>query len=148
MKKILLSLCVLVSTASAFAQAPIVTTVVGSYPTTNIVDIPSGQAARVATVKNGVVYLSKDAWTGGFHEGEVVQGPARFSIVPHVSGSLVTLERWPIAEADQFLTLPQGSNTVAVALQSSDDLVKWSTATNGLYSTPTGAKFFRVSVRP
>jgi len=134
----------------AMAEAPIVTTVIPPVGGTNIVEIPKGQAARVSTLiteqflaveKDGVVILRDEP-------GLVVEGPARF-IFDRCRGcdpALLTLERWPIIDPDKVLVVPQGTGSVSVKMETSSDLLKWSSASNGVYTTQTGPKFFRMKV--
>ena len=88
-------------------------------------------------------------------KGDVIQGPALLAVSLYDSFrefyndyqlyGLVTFELLPQAfPPDRTLLLPQGSNTVAVALECSTNLVNWQTASNGLYGTPDAAKFFRI----
>lgn len=134
------------------AQAPIVTTVINKVGgSTNVVDIPAGQAARVATIYEGNVLIEKEGARFYTEDpGYTIQGPARFLFVswgdePVLSEpALLTLERWPIVEPDGVVTLAQSTNLVTVAMESSTNLVAWTPATNGVYSTPDSPRFFRV----
>src|SRR6266404_2949608 len=45
---------------------------------------------------------------------------------------------------DKSLILPAGTNQVTITLECSTNLVNWVTATNGIYGSPTAAKFFRI----
>jgi len=42
---------------------------------------------------------------------------------------------------DKALLVPPGTNLVSVALECSTNLVQWTAATNGVYGSPTEAKF-------
>jgi hypothetical protein len=44
----------------------------------------------------------------------------------------------------QTLIVPPGTNQVLVTLECSTNLVNWLSATNGVYGSPTEAKFFRI----
>jgi hypothetical protein len=158
MKTFLCSLCAVLYACAATGQAPIVTTVVNAVPgTTNFVDIPAGQAARVSAIKPGDspqgydergVSFEKDGFVFSAAIGDVVQGPARFGLRGLTNSigasALVTLERWPLVDPEKILALPQGTNAVAVSMQTSTDLQKWEATTNGVYRTTDGPKFFRL----
>jgi len=57
----------------------------------------------------------------------------------------VTLEITPQSfPPGQTLIVPPGTNQVLVTLECSTNLVNWVSATNGVYGSPTEAKFFRI----
>ena len=57
----------------------------------------------------------------------------------------VTLEITPQSfPPGQTLIVPPGTNQVLVTLECSTNLVNWVSATNGIYGSPTEAKFFRI----
>lgn len=100
-----LSLALTLFCATVGAGEPIITTIIARPGLTNAVDIPNGQAVRLATcyppantgggysqgitvIKNGV------SWTP--FRGDVFQGPVRFEVRGLGEGytGLMTLERW------------------------------------------------------
>lgn len=172
-KKILkgLGLCALLLCAGvASGQSSRFTTITAVSRTnnmivTNSVTIPAGEAARVVsahpvqwTFYSGqasptiatYATLFKDGGQFEVFKDDVVEGPATIQIWAALAQNQnpavwMTLERLPQAfPPDRTLLLPQGSNSVAVALECSTNLVHWSTATNGIYGTPDAAKFFRI----
>ena len=48
---------------------------------------------------------------------------------------------------DKTFILPAGTNQVTISLECSTNLVNWLTATNGVYGSPTEAKFFRIKAQ-
>jgi hypothetical protein len=48
---------------------------------------------------------------------------------------------------DKTITLPPGTNAFIVTMESSTNLVFWSSATNGVYAPTESAKFFRLKVQ-
>ena len=83
----------------ATAEPVIVTTVVNKTPgTTNIVEIPNGQAARLSLVRD-FLDVQKDGVTFFMFQGEVVQGPAVFHLVCRDDPAIMTLERWTVRKA-------------------------------------------------
>ena len=173
-KKILkgLGLCLCLCAGVASAQTSRFTTITAVSRTnnmivTNSVEIPAGEAARVvsahpvqwnfcsgggATAPTIATYatLLKDGGEFEVFKDDVVEGPATIRIgamlAPNQFPAVwLTIERLPQSfPPDRTLVLPQGSNSVAVALECSTNLVNWQTATNGLYGTPDAAKFFRI----
>ena len=172
-KKILkgLGLCALLLCAGvASAQSSRFTTITAVSRTNNMivsntVAIPAGEAARVVTLhpvqwSSGTVgptiagssnfRLFKDDGDFNLFKDDVIEGPATIQLWAALAQGqnpyvLLTLERLPQSfPPDRTLVLPQGSNSVAVALECSTNLVNWQTATNGLYGTPDAAKFFRI----
>ncbi len=58
---------------------------------------------------------------------------------------VLTLEITPEAyPPDKAITLAPGTGGAQVTLQSSTNLLNWDTATNGTYSSPPAATFFRI----
>ena len=165
-----LGLCLTLWCGIASAQSSRFTTITAVSRTnnmivTNSVSIPPGEAARVVsahpvqwTFYSGqasptiatFATLFKDGGEFEVFKDDVIEGPATIRILamlaPNQSPSVwLTLELLPQAfPPDRTLVLPQGSNSVAVALECSTNLVNWQTATNGLYGTPDAAKFFRI----
>jgi len=110
--KPLLSITLFVCTAFvAFAEAPIVTTLIcyghqtnslgglDQIAVTNSIVIPAGQAARVATYKPATrdgFYYTKSGIRFIAELGNVVEGPAEFTMGVFGDIGLITLERWPV----------------------------------------------------
>jgi hypothetical protein len=102
-----------VCTGTAFAQAPIVTTIISVGFVTNTVGgvdlnaitnrlvIPNGQAARVATLNadRETVYYRKSGFTFEAGLGNVVEGPAEFTVSAYGSVNLLTVERWTVRKS-------------------------------------------------
>ena len=120
----------------------------------NSLALAEGEVAKVVTITGPSWQPEVSFQKGGrwfpCTKGDVIQGPALITAaisisIPLPTYGLATLEVLPEAfPPDRTLLLPQGSNTVAVALECSVDLVHWTTATNGIYGTPNTAKFFRI----
>lgn len=78
-----------------------------------------------------------------------VAGPATLTVM---NGSIyeptmATFEIQPTSfPPDKTLILPPRTNQVYVGLESSTNLVNWSTATNGVYGSPDQARFFRIKM--
>ena len=85
---------------------------------TNVVDIPNGQAARVASTWpiESTVQVIKNGLVWPVMKGDVIQGPARFTLargtipaageiavghpaVPSPEPQMLTLERWTVRKA-------------------------------------------------
>lgn len=120
--------------------------------------IATGEAVRVGAVKPEP-YLEREeslvqVWKGGAEffvdKGDVIAGPAVFTMRSYdCDDALLTLEWLPLAvDPGRTLIVPQGSNAVAVAMEWSTNLVSWTIATNGVYSAPDAARFFRVKATP
>ena len=81
----------------------------------------------------------------------VFRGPTTFTLFyasEAVVPAYVTLEITPQSfPADQTVIVPPGTNQVYVGLESSTNLVNWSTATNGVYGSPDAARFFRIHMQ-
>ena len=140
MKPLLLTLALSLCAWGAFAGEPIVTTIIarpalgtniinGSVPVfvwrsvTNIVDVPSGQAGRVTTMRSAdansddpFVWFEKNGVGWPLIKGDVIQGPVRFVLVsdgvaaaglvengqpgiPAPAPVLLTVERWTVRKA-------------------------------------------------
>ena len=67
--------------------------------------------------------------------------PDRSTIYPAYVTIEVTPQSFP---PGQTLIVPPGTNQVLVTLECSTNLVNWVSATNGIYGSPTEAKFFRI----
>jgi len=75
--------------------------------------------------------------------GTTVAGPA--TITPDYVGALLTVKITPESyDPNKTLIVPPGTNQVMITLESSTNLVSWSTATNGVYGSPDAARFFRI----
>lgn len=114
--------------------------------------LPSAGNVPVQVQKDG---LSFDATPAGFHNylgaqltattgvGTTVAGPAAFRL--WAGRSLMTVKITPESyDPNRTLIVPPGTNQVQITLESSTNLVSWSTATNGVYGRPDAANFFRI----
>ena len=101
-----------------------------------------GGAIFNTTPGAGLFYAADS--TGG--KGTIIQGPATFTLSGvNLNNAFVTLKIIPEAyDPNKTLIVPPGTNHVQITLQVSPDLVNWTTATNGVYGSPTTAQFFRI----
>lgn len=80
----------------------------------------------------------------------IVAGPAvlRLSVATnqtHDMPSLITFKIIPESfPPDKTLIIPQGTAGATVVLESSTNLIQWTTATNGFYTGTNAAVFFRI----
>lgn len=173
MKKLLLALGLIVCALGVSAQniSKVTTLVIRGTVTnsvggldwisaTNSIQVLSGEAVRVAALRPRTsadgTQESNYSWfvkSGGVFrvaKGDVIEGPAVFWLRNDLGGDvLLTLEFYSLAvDPSKTLIVTQSSNSVAVAMEWSTNLVQWSEGTNGVYSTPDAAKFFRVKVAP
>jgi hypothetical protein len=77
----------------------------------------------------------------------VVTGPATLSLLTEYNGGacFATFEVLPQAfPPNQTVMLAPGTNQVAVTMETSTNLVQWSSATNGIYGSPETVRFFRI----
>lgn len=89
--------------------------------------------------------------------GNTLVGPATISFYPswtydsgqkNSSATCFTVKITPPTyDVNKTLILPPGTNQVAIALETSTNLVNWSTATNGVYGSPDEARFFRIHMQ-
>ena len=64
------------------------------------------------------------------------------------NSTVMTVKIIPVNyDVNKTLILPPGTNQVAIALETSTNLVNWSTATNGIYGSPDEARFFRIHMQ-
>jgi hypothetical protein len=84
--------------------------------------------------------------TIGLYEQVVVAGPATLRLTQYNNAKgMCTFEITPSAfPPDRTLTVGPSTNQTAVVLECSTNLVQWIPATNGVYGSPTEAKFFRI----
>jgi hypothetical protein len=119
-----------------------------------------GMPYQMTAVKDGIevsLYVppSMITFNGGINAfpaapaKHTIAGPAMIRLVP--TGTTlayctfsITPETFP---PDKTLILPPGTNQVAVTLECSTNLVSWAAATNGVYGSATGAKFFRIKAQ-
>ncbi|MCI0744046.1 MAG: hypothetical protein L0Y58_01455 [Verrucomicrobia subdivision 3 bacterium] len=84
----------------------------------------------------------------GYRGPLTIRGPATISLrqIPGTDGKAfstfaISPEAFP---ADKAITIPAGTGGAQVTLESSTDLVNWASATNGVYTNLTTARFFRI----
>lgn len=99
---------------------------------------------RISAAAAGSAGAGGSVFTG---IGDTVRGPATFSISPQLPNypSAMTVKITPQSfPPNQTLIVPAGTNQVQISLESSTNLVNWTTATNGVYGSPISANFFRI----
>lgn len=164
------TLLILLGTLLASAQteryATITATAVqvppNDYKATNQISIVEGETAQVVSFltsggSGAISYCQKDgaifnsiSSSGVGANGATITGPATFTVVAQGQDNrgLLTLKIMPNTFApDKTLIIPPGTNQFSISLESSTNLVNWSTATNGIYGSPDEARFFRIHMQ-
>lgn len=104
-------------------------------------------------VFNGNTFMSADGYAVNYvgqsvspSKGTIIQGPATFTLSSSGgANAFLTLKIIPESyDPNKTLIVAPGTNQVQITLQVSPDLVNWTTATNGIYGSPTTAQFFRI----
>lgn len=167
--KLILSLCVLafcITSTFAGGNNYVTITVPGVQGTNATYQISQGQAAEIVGIGqppnsgSGPVYeniaVQINGQTFNVASGAFVAGPATFTLQPIVQNNsgvnvffpnFMTLNIVPSTfDVQKTLILPPGPGQFYVSLQTSTDLINWSTATNGIYGSPNTAQFFRISM--
>jgi hypothetical protein len=127
---------------------------------TNTCVITEGEAAEIVSMmpnssyltieKDGISFDSyRQATENPGGRGTVIKGPATFRLLAQSStASYLTLKVMPESfPPDRTLILPPGTDQVQITLESSTNLVQWSSATNGVYGSPDEARFFRIHLQ-
>ena len=97
-------------------------------------------AASFANNLGGTSYSSSGV-------GDTVRGPASFFLTPGQGAEGFTVKITPVSfPPNQTLIVPPGTNQVQVSMETSTNLVNWATATNGVYGSPSEARFFRLKM--
>jgi hypothetical protein len=115
-----------------------------------IISVQSPSFAYLSITKDGVSFpywRAADNNPGG--KGTIIQGPATFTLLAQSStAAYLTLKLMPESfPPNQTLILPPGTNQVSITLESSTNLVNWSSATNGIFGSPDEARFFRIHMQ-
>lgn len=85
--------------------------------------------------------------TSGTGVGDVIRGPATFSLLDTYGAQGFTVRITPVSfPPNQTLIVPPGTNQVQISMESSTNLVNWQTATNGIYGSPETVRFFRMKM--
>jgi hypothetical protein len=147
--------------ASAQTERYVTITVLSQpTPLTNQVSIAEGETAEMVSGYNlasgyTTGFFTKDGITlniGVMGPITVVKGPATFGVRAIGTSSsvfsILTLKIKPESfPPDKTVILPPGTNQFLVTLESSTNLVSWSTSTNGVYGSPDEARFFRIHMQ-
>lgn len=95
-------------------------------------------------------YTSGDS----FGPGYLIAGPATISLWNRSDSwgnSYLSLETWKITPSafptDKTLIIPAGTHGATVTLETSTNLLNWTTATNGFYSGTNTSQFFRINAQ-
>lgn len=101
--------------------------------------------SKATVTKDGLETYGYAPGYGPILHGTTVAGPA--TIKNDIPGSLLTVKITPESyDPNKTLIVPPGTNQVMITLESSTNLVSWSTATNGIYGSPDTARFFRIKM--
>ena len=146
---------------------------VESYETVKVVTFYdyAGWAGSHVTIRKGdaIIQASPGYYGTTFSMGSsynpVTQQPSSLGPLPFVltGPATISLETWSCCDRsqsgpavltmeitpeayppDKAITLAPGTGGAQVTLQSSTNLLNWDTATNGTYSSPPAATFFRI----
>jgi len=122
---------------------------VAETETAQVVDfitVPNG-SQKFVVVKDGVTF-DKPGQVGPPPTPSFVKGPAQIILTAgYGQRAMLTLRLLPDSyDVNKTVILPPGTNQVFVSLETSTNLVNWTTATNGVYGSPDYARFFRVKM--
>ena len=79
--------------------------------------------------------------------GDIIRGPATFSILDKTAAQGFTIRITPVSfPPNQTLIVPPGTNQVQISMETSSNLVNWQTASNGVYGSPESVRFFRMKM--
>jgi hypothetical protein len=148
--------------SAALCRASVTTLVVGGTNSVAQLDIATNQVAEVVShpytgsgasvsvIKDGLAVPISPIVTinnPGFFQPVIVAGPASIRLVSEVPGDQgfctikVTPETFPPGNT---LVIPADSKGAAVILESSTDLISWSSASPGVFTNLTANLFFRL----
>jgi hypothetical protein len=121
------------------------------------VNVPAGSLAQVVSGITGnggaILYYTKPGSSNYYllKTGGCVVGPATISIDPGYS-SVAGASGWATIKIepqsfppDKTMILGAGTNTAAITMECSTNLVHWTTCTNGFYGGSNSAMFFRIN---
>ncbi len=145
---------------SAYAQTDryVTLTVKSIGPSvTNSITISAAETAHIENfAANNASYasyvISKDDVELSNNTGIIptkVKGPATISLRAYAGiSAMLTIRISPESfDPNKTLILPPSTNQVAIALETSTNLVNWTMATNGVYGSPDEARFFRIHMQ-
>lgn len=135
-----------------------------SPSTTNEVTIGDNEVAQVvsykmdATAGTGAQFVKPfggSNFVDSFGYGDVIPGPATLRLYfENRTGTTAaprgraTFKITPVAfPPDKTFIIPDGTPGATVTLETSTNLLTWTTATNGFYTGTNGAKFFRINAQ-
>jgi hypothetical protein len=161
------TILILLATLALHARAGLVTLTantnetvelsIGTYETAELVSYPTTMnsfGASLMILKDGkTITYRYGSWPAAQSSIDtlVVAGPAtiRFAVSagPNSRPGLCTFRVSPEAyPPDRSIIVPPGTNQVQLTLECSTNLVRWVSATNGVYGPSPEAKFFRIKM--
>jgi hypothetical protein len=147
--------------ASAQTERYVTVTAIPGSPSgsaTNEVAISEAEAGEIMSIStlNAFFYFQRDGTNlVGFKaadatgQGTIIKGPARCVLVGQLgTPAYLTVKIMPESyPPDKTVIVVPGTNQVQITLESSTNLVHWSSATNGVYGRPDEARFFRIHLQ-
>ena len=151
---------------SAYAQTDRYVTLgaksIGNGQMPNSIIISASETAHIESYslnnRSSGYTISKDNVdvTSGSGNGDLtkVKGPATIRLFSahdnygNDGSAMLTIRISPESfDLNKTLILPPSTNQVAIALETSTNLVNWTMATNGVYGSPDEARFFRIHMQ-
>jgi len=139
----------LLSSASSPADGiTLAATIAADAPgVTNTIELKAGETAELLAASYTPLFLRDGVQHsfGGFPTA-IITGPATipFTVNPGTATFMTLRISRCATPPDKTLIIPEGTNALNVALESSTDLVNWATAANGFYGGTNTATFFRI----
>jgi hypothetical protein len=128
---------------------------IADYETGELIDGSGDGYTQVNLYKDGCQFSTVAARNNNPGVGSKVRGPATFQLTISAGNNSSDISRYmtvkitPVSfPPDKTLIVPPGTNQVQISLETSTNLVNWSSATNGVYGSPNAAQFFRLKMTP